>query len=259
MFASMPWAPTITYAPPRSAYWATQSKDADTIETESALGQPNCWRCQMRFNRTTPTGTREDQATVTLHITKNPGAGVRVRGITSELAGLETIIDAWVTAWQTTMSDAFSFVEYRWFNVDADDPLSDKGYPLHGPPVRVTAKSMVGTGAASRNADQVAASVTFKSASRKHWGRVYLPGPSRSFIDTSFGRFTSSYVDTLANSTRTMVNSLAGSPSGIYELGIWSPRGLAWLNLTSVQVDNVPDIIRRRRAKQASYFKRLTS
>lgn len=255
----MPWTPTVTHHSSRSSYWDVQSLDEGTVRTEAASNQPSCWRLQNRFTRTTPTGTREDVTITTMHIAKNPGAGVRVVGVTSELAALETFLDTFWTAQAGNMDVSTVLAEYRWFKIEADDPLSPEGYPIHGPPVRVTGKNIPGVGTGSRTADQIASTYTLKTAGRKHWGRGYMPGLSRSVIDTTYGRFTTSYTDNLSLLVRNLTNSLAGAAGGVYELGVWSPRGLAFLNTASVQVDNIPDVQRRRRAKQASYFKRYTA
>jgi hypothetical protein len=259
MVVGMPWSPTVTYNDSKASYWAKQSKLDGTIETASTGAQPNCWRCQIRFTRTTPVGTREDVATNTLHIAKNPGAGVRTRGVTSELAALEAYLDTFYGSWQSRASTQFSVSEYRWFNVDSDDPLSDKGYPLHGPPVRATGKANAGLLAASRLPDQLAVALTLLTCSRKHWGRFYLPGLGVAQYDSTYGRVTTAAADALSLALRTLVNNLAGAAGGVYELGVWSPTGLAWLNTTSVQCDDVPDVIRRRRPKQAAYRKVYTS
>lgn len=259
MLPSVPWSPTITNAADRDGYWGTQSKEDGTVMTSVSGGGPSCWRCQHRFSRTTPAATREDIATTTLHIAKNPGAGQRAVGVTTELAAIEAILDVFWGTVTGYMSAAFTLTEYRWFKVAANDPLSDEGYPMHGPPIRITGKSLVGTNSGFRGADQVSATITSKTASRKHWGRIYLPGIKNSLIEGTYGRFTTAYVDAMGLAYRTLVNSLAAAAGGVYELGVWSPRGLAFLNTTSVQVDDIPDIIRRRRAKQAAYFRRYTS
>lgn len=253
------WTKQITHHGSRAAYWNVQPKEADTTVTEAAGDLPSCWRVQSRFVRTTPTGTREDIAMCTMHITKNAGGGARARGITSELSALETLLDTFWGSIAAQMTNQYTLSEYRWFNVAAGDPLSTHGYPLHGGPVRTTGKALTGSITLLRNPDQLSPTITFKTASRKHWGRIYLPGITQGMYEGTYGRLSNSGTDILALAARTLGNSLAGHTNGIYELGVWSPRGLAWLDTLSIQVDNVPDVIRRRRAKQASYFKRYTA
>lgn len=70
----------------------------------------------------------------------------------------------------------------------------------------------------------------------------------------SSGRFSNSYVDSVAGATNTLVTSAASSD---FYLVVYSKTKNALLNVESVEVDNVPDVVRRRRWKTATYKKIL--
>jgi hypothetical protein len=154
-------------------------------------------------------------------------------------------------------SSAYTMSGYLWHIVHIGRASTPHGVgPAIGPFTRYSGKNLAGTTLNSRGADQIAVSLTMRTASRKHWGRIYVPGLIRTLPDTAYGRMTSGDVDLLAGYLRTLGNSLSSSG---YDLGVYSPTGRAFLHINTVEVDNVIDIQRRRRPKQSSYKKLLTS
>jgi hypothetical protein len=99
---------------------------------------------------------------------------------------------------------------------------------------------------------QNACSITFKTAVRRSWGRTYLPVGSGSM--TTAGRLSTTAVDAIANTMNTMVGALA---TGDFHLVVVSSTLASSLNVETIQVDNVSDIIRRRRYKRSTYKKVL--
>jgi hypothetical protein len=121
--------------------------------------------------------------------------------------------------------------------------------------VRSVTRAVAGTGAFGDLPPQVACSITLRTASRRSWGRTYLPlGALGASNDLSGGRFSTSYVDYVANATGTLVGTLA---SNDFYLVVYSATKSALLNVEQVEVDNVPDVIRRRRWKSSTYKKIL--
>src|SRR5262249_54437151 len=143
-----------------------------------------------------------------------------------------------------------SLAEYRWHDWDINDVAL-------GPADRVTSRSVAGTtGATSRLPDQDAQTVTWTTASRRHWGRVYLPGIGFNRIDNTTGRWASTQVDAAALHFHTLATSLV---AGGYDMVVVSRQFHALLTIDTISVDDIVDIQRRRRAKQASYHKIYTS
>lgn len=243
--------PQINYTAAKAGYWATQSIVAGTslqVQPDNTLA---CWDLTQVFNRTTPTGTREDVATYGMRIAKVAGTD-RVIGLTSELPTIEGFANTLSTALAALMSTQWTLAEYVWHERRASHPAAEGGGEKPGPAIRRTAKSTVGTDAGGRLPDQIACTCTFKTPSRKHWGRVYLPGFAKSTVDGTYGRFNNGGCDIVAAAFNAFATSLDGAG---YRLGVWSYQKQAFMDVDQVQVDNVVDVQRRRRAKQRSYVK----
>lgn len=116
-------------------------------------------------------------------------------------------------------------------------------------------KGYTNTGAVSSGAmlpPQVACSVTelLGPDSRKHWGRFYLPGIPASALELD-GTYSATYVNSLAGLVNTMYD--AWSTADYYPVVfVHGPPGFNPTRVTEVRVDNIPDIIRRRRYEQAT-------
>jgi hypothetical protein len=99
-------------------------------------------------------------------------------------------------------------------------------------------------------------SITFRTAARKHWGRVYVPGLTMINIDKTYGLWTQTAVDTIAAYWHTFLASLITNAQTI---GVWTYRRRAFLDISQLEVDNVVDIQRRRRANHSTYKKIYSS
>jgi hypothetical protein len=101
---------------------------------------------------------------------------------------------------------------------------------------------------------QVALSVTERTSIPKHWGRFYLPGFQAQAMETATGtgRWGSTTQATVANATATLYEDLASS--GLVPVVVQVQRDKVYapaLNtVTEIVVDDIPDVIRRRRPKQ---------
>lgn len=250
------WSPEITHTSEKSGYWGTQSREAgttETIQSETTLG---AWRLTLVYSRVVPAGVREDTMTNNLAIAKTIGGGQYGLGLTSELSAIETIVNAYATLIANKQNSGVTLSEYVWHELRASHPPADGGGEKVGPAIRRTPKSVVGANATSRTPDQISATITLQTASRKHWGRIYVPGLRLSAWDTTYGRLTTTVADDLATAMRGLVNDL--NTAG-YTVGVWSYKFQAFLPVYKVAVDDVVDIQRRRRAKQKSYQRVYTS
>jgi hypothetical protein len=246
----------ITRTPDSAAYWATQSMFADTVVTEQPVATLGADRVSLRFGRLVPAGAREDDMFISLTLAKIVGGGLYSTLLPAELASAETALGVWVSNWSGVASSGVSCVEYIWHELRANHNTTPKGSEAVGPAVRRTTIAVAGANASSRQPDQLAVTETFRTASRKHWGRIYVPGLALPSYDTTYGRITNTRCDSLATATRTLEASWSALS---FQLGIWTWKYKAFLPLSELRVDNVADIIRRRRAKQATYFKSFTS
>jgi hypothetical protein len=243
--------PQVNYTAAKSGYWATQSKVSGTSEQVQPENTLACWDVTHVFTRTTPAGTREDVATFGLRIAKIAGTE-RVIGLTSELTTIEGFLNTFNGTLGTIRNAQTTLAEYAWHERRANHPVAEGGGEKVGPAIKRTTKSTVGGMATGRMPDQIAMSVTLKTASRRHWGRFYIPGIDYGNVDTTYGRFTAAACDIAAAATNPLAVALDGAG---FRLGVWSYPKQAFMDVDQIQVDNIPDVQRRRRAKQRSYAK----
>lgn len=211
-------------------------------------------RLQMQFSRSVPSGYTEDRAVITFDFLNITSGDVDNTWITSDYTSLETALDTFWTSIKPYVSTEHSLVEYRWFRQRFNDVDNPKPFAPAGPPQRVTARAVPGTSAAAVPY-QIATSVTERTAIPKHWGRFYVPGTGAPTNLAGSGRFTSSILTGFANATQTLYNS-AVSSVGAYPVVPMTQLDKApiraLLAVNEIAVDDIPDVIRRRRPKQVS-------
>jgi len=146
-------------------------------------------------------------------------------------------LNTFLVALNNRISTDVSVIEVRFWNVPPG-PAGPLGEPFHIEPM-----SVVGGSGAFRLPPQVACSVTEGTAVRKRWGRFYIPGLTTSSLQQS-GRFDNPVVDQIADAAEDFAETMAGNgrPWAVY-------RRLdgSYQLVRELRVDNVPDIIRRRR------------
>lgn len=244
------WNLNITHSTTQSGYWHAQAIKGGTTLTDAGVTNVGASLCTIGFSRTVPTGLREDRATITVAIAKDPGGSLYSYLGSPDKATVETALNTWWTSLKALISNQWSLVEYRWHDWAITEPLL-------GPADKTTTLAVSGTaGTATRMPDQDAGTMTFVTPSRRHWGRVYLPGLAQANYDMSYGRFNSTNVDTVSGYWHTFLGSLASA--GLEQV-VPSRKYQALLSLSELHMDDVVDIVRRRRAKQPNYRKVYTS
>lgn len=239
----MAWERIIATTANNASYWSGVSRFSDTLEYFSNTDDQVAGRSvQMVFARTTPSQTREDRIVTSLHFSKIAGGGLYSDLSDADCATVEGLLDSMHTAIKPYIASGISLVEYRWHVFGA-------GIAKPGPATRVTSRSVAGTAANGRMPDQVCATSTFRTSSRKHWGRTYWPLGTTQALDTTYGRF-SRYTD-LATAIKTMYT---GADAASIALVVWSQQFRGLLTIDELRVDDIFDIQRRRRAKQVSGF-----
>lgn len=163
-----------------------------------------------------------------------------------------------VTAVRAQMSQGMRIKEIRYYQmyfnpiipVDERPPdWKDDPYGHSGPPVRVTAINGAGDVAGFSLPPQVAVSVTEKTAYPRHWGRTYLPPLHVNAVAAS-GYISAQVVANIADGVSNMFASLHQDELypvvPVVQVDKEPFRGL--LTVNEIQVDNVFDVIRRRRS-----------
>lgn len=255
--ASPLWGNAVAIPSDNESYWNSQTFLTGTTKT---VVDPSVLRgsiATMVFTRDAASGVREDVAEFSLHMGVNTGASAWASLTSAQAAAAETPLIAWWTTMKAHSTSHWAMKEIQWRDFGANNPIGESGLSKPSPIWRTTANVVAGTGAINPNPDQTAATVTFMTASRKHWGRVYAPATITSNL-TAFARLSTTYVDALALATRTLLNSLNGLAAQT-DVMVWSPKYRGANFIRELQVDDTPDVVRRRRAKQTTYRKQYTS
>jgi hypothetical protein len=228
--------------------WDTISGQFDRAVTDAA--GPDYGRyCQHVFEMNDGTGTFSvrERGMYGVHYINITGGDLDRTWTTADFTAVETAQANMWTALSSRISTGCRLVEHRWYKF---------GPGIHGtrsnpnPPVRVTtlATPIAGSGSGAW-AHQVGSTVTFRTPIRRHWGRVYLPIYT-GVLGTN-GQVSSTSVDAIAAAARTafMVDPAA---QGIAPV-VWDRNRHSALGVTALEVDSVPDIVRRRRPRVAAY------
>lgn len=245
----MAWERAISHTSDTAAYWDAQSKFSDSVVVDAGAATLSVSQLAMKFSRVTPAGTREDLSEFTTHHAFIAGGGLYSRLSDAQKATVEGIWGTWWTTVKALCDSGITLVEYAWHDLDLGDAF-------YGPADRVTTASVAGTLVADRMPDQLAVDVTLRTASRKHWGRFYVVGIGTTKYEKAYGRPANTTCDSLATATRTAY--LAEDAASI-ALVVCSKQHQGILTVDEIHCDNVPDVIRRRRPKQASYRKSYAS
>jgi hypothetical protein len=230
-------------------------------------------KLQWRISRAPSGGIVEDQDVMTFHFIKATGGTPGTYNDTTDLAAVETAAGTFFNSLKPDYPAFMHSDQYRWYK---DGPAfwhtnaaGDKVIPvIPNPAIRITEVDVPGTmtGGIPANPPQLATSVTEKTSSRKNWGRFYLPAIQPSLADND-GRMTTAKTDSICAATVTFYNAcraasmipvvhsipkLARATAGGGELP--AQNSIAF-EITSIQVDNLFDIIRRRRYSAPTYRK----
>jgi hypothetical protein len=229
-------------------------------------------KLQWRWSRAPTGGLVEDQDTITWHFIKATGGTPGTYNDTTDLAAVETAATA---LWAGQAAGFQSFMhndQYRWYK---DGPafwhLSSDGTKylpvVPNPAIRVTEVDVAGSlGASAIFPPQIAITVTKKTSSRKNWGRIYYPIHGTSVADAQ-GRVATGNCDsicaawvTFCNACRTAsmipvvfsIPKVARDTAGGGEL---AAQGAIAFEISSLQVDNLFDVMRTRRYSGPTYRK----
>jgi hypothetical protein len=167
---------------------------------------------------------------------------------TGDFTAVENACNTFVTAIASYLSSDFRLIGYRWY---AFGPGITSPNPVYR-------EFLLGTPIAGTNnvyAHQMASTVTLRTALRKHWGRFYLPVSAGKAGQG--GQIASADVDAIAAAAQTFLHA-SWTSNGILPV-VWDRTRHSAFGCTSIEVDSVPDVIRRRRPQTTNYRKVITA
>jgi hypothetical protein len=233
------------------AAWRVYEDMADGQDELAPEAFPHFRRCQVQIVRQTPAGTQEDRATCTFDLLKYDENGPVSNWTEQDYINAEGRINAFFQNTASLMPSSHSHVQNRWYRQRFAPIGSGRTYLPEGKPARVSAAVANGTAGAS-SPYQLAATVTERTAMPKHWGRFYFPFSAQKLDST--GRISLIDRNLLMNQYQSCVSNLLTHNLAmvvpVTQVDKQPVRGL--LGLSHVQVDDIPDVQRRRRPKQAA-------
>lgn len=202
---------------------------------------------QIVFTRTAPGTYAEDVAVMHFDFL-NMTAGAPDDTWT---AGDYTAIEGHLTTWWNTLKTAVgtytTLKELRWYRLGA-------GVTPPNPPTKVTPIGTAGSNGSPENAPQLACSISLHTGPRRNWGRTYLPGLTTFNVAATGGLVKTTQVDIIANATHTLLTAAAAAD---FYMVVYSKTRQELLGVEQIAVDNIWDIIRRRRWEHPTYKKTL--
>lgn len=203
-------------------------------------------RALLVFDRDPPGTVTDDVAEMHFDFMNITGGDPDDTWTTTDFTTLETAITAWHTAMDPLITTAQTLREIRWYRVGT-------GVFPPNPAARVTPIGATGSSSAVLLPPQCAISITQKTARRKQWGRSYVPGCTTNALGAQ-GSMPNTVVDQVATATGNLV---AAAASHEFYAGVLSGVAGSFFATEHVQVDNVWDVIRRRRWRNVTYRKQL--
>lgn len=194
---------------------------------------PSYGAVQIRWNRVRPSGQpAEDVAVNVVHCQVTDGGWT-----TDDVNVFESELTTFWNAIKGNISSELTPNERRYYNVPATTgPYGDPAF------VRTGTLTAGGATAAAELPPQIAATITWITAIRRRWGRIYIPGWASGASD--YARIKSTVVDATGPAAHDFAQNLRGSGQGlvVWHRASWTPQ-----DVTQVRMDDVWDVQRRRR------------
>lgn len=205
----------------------------------------------LEWTRPTPTGTTEDRCQVGFDVVNLTDASIDSTWTTADHVAVKDKLVTFWSEFNPLVSSTFVLANIRAYRRRfAPIMTDDKRFADSGPPVYSFTSGVAGTSAAQALPYQIAMSLTLKTALPRHWGRVYMPGLTEDAV-TTLGRWDTADVATAVTPLQNFLNGMwdAQFPVMIATTQINKVLVKVLLNVTSGQIDDIPDVIRRRRPR----------
>lgn len=160
-------------------------------------------------------------------------------------------------AWAPHCQSRYTHFERAYYRMQFNPLSNPKPFAPTGAPDHVVAANIPGTTSAFQ-ASQVALTHTELTPYRKHWGRSYWPACGGDMVDST-GHCRSADVSSWAGALNSVYAGLQAAEFFpvvvVTQVDKLPARGL--LGVEAIQVDNVFDVIRRRRAHESTQIARV--
>ena len=214
---------------------------------DSSDPSPGVWMHIQVVVANNQTQLKADEMIITFDVVNITGGGLDSTWTQSDFDQVIGALNNLCMDWTVQMSHDCTFTEQRYYARSYNPYTISEPFTKSGPPVQVAQIGLVGQ-QPTPLAHQTAATHTEITPFPKHWGRAYWPAPGAGVFGNA-GYFNNAFVDDWCNSVHSAFDGLADAE---FFLTVPTTQALGapsrqLLGVTAIQVDNVPDVIRRRR------------
>lgn len=225
--------------------------------SDSSAATPSSWAHVQMVGGPVGSTERADDFVTTMDIVNITGGDVDSSWTQADYTAVHSVISSLMGAWSNNMSSGVTWREARYYKRSFNPLSNPKPFVKSGPPQAVFPYASVGA-VSGHQAPQVAMTTTDRTPYPRHWGRNYWPHPAGG-LTTADGYILTSTVDAWANTLHSAYAQLMGAEFFpvvvVTQVDKVPTRGL--LTVSEVQVDNVWDVVRRRRNKLTTHRVRL--
>lgn len=224
---------------------------------------PDEWRRLVVHFDSIATSDPADDMFFTVDIVNITNGGIDSTWTDADYTACETSFQQHYEGAQAWWANTLKLATYKWYRMafndyapPGTDPSLDKPFMQSGPPVRVTAKNIPGTGVP--NAPQLSIVVTERTAWPHHHGRIFHPGPPLASLGTT-GRVLSTSQDSLALVYQDLYQDLMGKEffPCVPVTRVDRAPARALLGVEQIWVDDNFDTVRRRHYKSPTRTTKL--
>lgn len=227
---------------------------ADPITTSDDPSSGEWRHVALVFNDTV-SGDSADTMITGIDIANITGGGLDSSWTSGDYTTVDGHLNTLVGNWLHLMDPGVTCVAYKYYKRSYNPYSDSRPFAESGPPEHVTTVALTGT-AAGPLPHQVALASTEITPWPHHWGRMYWPavGNSSSFFKAG-GYLSDAIVVSWATSVHDAYDALQGDEffPCVPTTTVNKTPSRQLLGVTAIQVDDIADIIRRRRAHRSSF------
>lgn len=253
-----PWARALIQLSPLIAAGLQEALQYIGVLDDATSSTPDAWMHVQLVGQPNNSVELADNFVTTMDIVNITNGAVDSSWTTTDITNVSSALATLQTAWMSRMSADYQWREQRYYKRYFNAYSETAPFAKSGPPQEV--RPFVGTGTGTGfQAPQVAVTSTDRTAYPRHWGRNYWPHPGSGVV-SSGGYISQANVDSWATAVQSCYQTLMASEYFpvvvVTQVDKVPTRGL--LTVSEVQVDNVFDVVRRRRSHKTTYRKRLS-
>lgn len=248
-----PWAKFLVQLTPLIVAGLQEALEFIGTMNHSASATPDGWMRVMAVGQPNGSIDAADKFATTFDLVNITNGKVDNTWTSTDFTTCDTQLSNLLASWAANMNQNVGWTELRYYQMFFNDYTSSKPFVKSGPPVHIHPAIFPGAGLGAQ-AGQVALTSTEQTTYPKHWGRNYWPYPGALFEGNN--RYVKhTVVDAFAAAQASVYSNLMTAEFfpvvPVTQVDKVPTRGL--LGVTQIQIDDVYDVIRRRRPHLTTY------